>query len=258
MTGNPWQDLRSESEPDDKPYDPRVRPWCVGAASARPSATQVPQNSFFLATDTKVASFSDGSAWSVVGGATVATAVSALGTGEDGRVAHIRGGSSPYDFLALTYDATYGKWVSPAFVAGSGGRTTAHNTASTWMSVNNTFQGGDDGTATDVFFPYKAFVDAGLTLQWRLMCVLISDGVTTVDGGLQITTAAINASLGTPSTDAALVTSTSGSGLVKDSGWVTAASVTSNTYGYITIRYRSSATDTGTIAGATCWLRWVS
>lgn len=263
MTDNPWADLRSENELLDGPYDPRARPWAIGVASARPAATQVPPNSFFYATDTKEASFSNGATWTAIGArAASATTVAGLGTGSDGALGVLRVGSSPYDFLNLTYDSTYGKWVSDPWIVGAGGRNTYYNTANTWKSVNNVYQpagsAGDDGTATDTFFPYKAFVDAGLTLQWRLVCVLVSDGTTVVDGGLQITCGAANSALGTSSTDAVLITHSANTGVVKDSGWATAASVTSDTWGYITIRFRSNALDSGAMGGGTAWCRWVS
>lgn len=47
-------------------------------------------------------------------GATEAATVAGLGTGVDGRVGRLRMGSSPYDFIDVVYDATYGKWVSKA------------------------------------------------------------------------------------------------------------------------------------------------
>jgi hypothetical protein len=63
--------------------------------------------------------------WQAVGGQTavVATSVGGLGPGAAGVTGLLRLGASPYEFLALVYDATYGHWVSAVetFVMGARG-----------------------------------------------------------------------------------------------------------------------------------------
>jgi hypothetical protein len=44
--------------------------------------------------------------------AKVATTVAGLGTGLDGEIGWLRLGTTPYTFVRLRYDATYGKWVT--------------------------------------------------------------------------------------------------------------------------------------------------
>lgn len=70
MTDDPWNDVRSQGELDDRRYDPRSRPWAVGAT--RPAATDVPRNSFFYDTDDNVWAFSDGTDWISMPGTEIA------------------------------------------------------------------------------------------------------------------------------------------------------------------------------------------
>lgn len=54
--------------------------------------------------------------WAQLGiaGGITGTVIGDLGVGSDGKVAQLRIGASPYEFLQLIYDATYGHWVSGA------------------------------------------------------------------------------------------------------------------------------------------------
>jgi hypothetical protein len=45
-------------------------------------------------------------------GATVASTVAGLGGGAAGQIGMLRLGLTPFDFVVLVYDSTYGKWVS--------------------------------------------------------------------------------------------------------------------------------------------------
>jgi hypothetical protein len=47
------------------------------------------------------------------GGVAVASTVGGLGAGSAGAQGFLRLGSAPYEYLAVTYDATLGKWVAP-------------------------------------------------------------------------------------------------------------------------------------------------
>src|SRR5690348_13811508 len=52
--------------------------------------------------------------YSTSGNAITGGTVTSLGVGSDGKQALLRLGTSPFNFIALTYDGTYGKWVSEA------------------------------------------------------------------------------------------------------------------------------------------------
>jgi hypothetical protein len=83
----------------------------------------------------------------------------------------LRAGSTPYEFIALTYDATYGKWVSA--VAHADNMVTANqSTASTtYVAVAN-------GVVMRPFIPgAKALYDAGLRPQFRSACYVENTGV---------------------------------------------------------------------------------
>lgn len=89
--------------------------------------------------------------------ATTITALNALfgGTPGDGARGFIRGGSTPYQFTPLVYDATYGHWVSPEINCGYA----AVGSSTSSVAVPATGVGG----AID----YGALITAGLTLQIR-------------------------------------------------------------------------------------------
>lgn len=87
------------------------------------------------------------------GRAVVASTVAGLGTPGPGQIGQLRIGASPYDFVSLTYDDTYGKWVSPVFTvaAGGGGTVTASGVVAVGALKN-----------------YKAHTDAGLRLMLHM------------------------------------------------------------------------------------------
>lgn len=89
--------------------------------------------------------------------ATVATTIAGLGTAADGKVGGLRLGATPFDFLGLVYDATYGKWVSQPF-----------EVCSTQFASTGTTATGDF-TAFDATIAHKAFTDAPLVLQLRFI-----------------------------------------------------------------------------------------
>jgi hypothetical protein len=106
--------------------------------------------------------------WASSSGVTVATSVSGLPSSPaSGATAMLRMGSSPYEYLLLTYDSTYAKWVS------------AEQRQFLWYTTSDVSQ-TDVLTVTEVgnnicpFVLYKTYVDAGLSLQIRLRVKLIA------------------------------------------------------------------------------------
>lgn len=100
-------------------------------------------------------------AWNTIAGDNVVTSAPTTNL-YDGRKIKLRVGSSPYDFVTLTYNATYAKWVS-----------------STWNVIDTE---GESFTSSSVYANsaefsnsphalianYKAFYDAGLRLQMNI------------------------------------------------------------------------------------------
>lgn len=102
-----------------------------------------------------------------------ATTVAGLGTPSDGAIGRIRAGSSPYDFLTVIYDSTYGHWVSEERI---GKMTTAAGTSTTSGSFANYLAAAQ----TMAIFPQRVFINAGLTLQLRAfaLCNVSGGGIT--------------------------------------------------------------------------------
>jgi hypothetical protein len=105
-------------------------------------------------------------------GATVATTVAGLGTPNDGKLGHLKLGTTPFDFIALTYDATYGKWVSAAekMIAVSGSRYLGD--ADRFIAMGDA-AGSSDATGNASYFagtpylPWRPLDTAGLKPQFR-------------------------------------------------------------------------------------------
>lgn len=89
------------------------------------------------------------------------TTISGLGTAADGKMGLIRAGSTPFDFITVVYDATYGKWVSQAFITGS----CDDKSGSTDRATGTGYGYANMGFINE--FQYKPYADAGLTLQVR-------------------------------------------------------------------------------------------
>lgn len=184
-------------------------------------------------------------ALSSTSGATVATSISGLGAPANGRIGLLNI-SSLADEITVIYDTAWPHWVSGSqtlvFQGTSG--LNSNNTASTWAGLGSTAS-----------IPYKPFLDAGLGLQIRLVG-LLGHGSGTDDVGLRLTPYAASGTAGTPSTDAAIISS-SGSLTMQDSGWVAAPAVTSNTYVVVTPTGRGSANNTYQMGGLSVLYRWV-
>jgi hypothetical protein len=101
----------------------------------------------------------------------VATTVAGLGTAADGALGQLRVGSTPFEFLALVYDATYGKWVSAAESLIAQPSATLTTTNTTYSTFTGDFRS---------FVPNaKALYDAGLRPQVYTMGFLFNSGANT-------------------------------------------------------------------------------
>jgi hypothetical protein len=112
--------------------------------------------------------------------AVVATTVAGLGSPVNGMLGRIRAGSTPFDFLAVVYDSTYGKWVSEPQSAkffNPIGVTTSSSTYANYPTADQEVN----------IFAMRVFTDAGLTLQMRVMClgnVVTGPGTGSVSGNM--------------------------------------------------------------------------
>ena len=68
--------------------------------------------------DPGFSAFNSSGALKVSNNVAVATTVAGLGAGQDGKIGLIRAGSTPFEFVQVMYDSTYGKWVSPQIFVG--------------------------------------------------------------------------------------------------------------------------------------------
>lgn len=155
-------------------------------------------------------------------GATVATTVAGLGTGADGKLGLLRTGSSPYDFTALVYDATYGKWVSAETTQWVSSVAVAQAAADTGITILQNTAGVENFMYAG-YIPHKPYTDAGLTLQARLAFRLVNDAGTLTFKLHGYPQADGDTTLGTDSNVTVFNTLTLTTKTVKDSGWVAAA-----------------------------------
>ncbi len=186
------------------------------------------------------------------GVAVVATTVAGLGTGVDGVIGLIRAGASPYDFVNVVYDATYGKWVGPpGLSAVTSGTAQTRTGATTYGGVTDSFI---------AYMPYKVFQTAGLIDQWRLICLLNCSGGAT--GSAAITLQGFNAGGAIASltaTEFSVGTTTSATNVGVDGGWTAPASPTSDDFAGAHGRIKtSSAAQTVSVTNMAMWWRWAS
>lgn len=151
----------------------------------------------------------------ITGNTLVSDSVTELGGNTNGRLGTVRIGSTPYDFLIMSFDEVRGKWVSPPIQA-PGGRGGATNN-------NTTYQYIDALTANPtgaVVVPYQVFHDAGLVYEVRTLHVV---NVTGDQGDFKVTHHVQDAGGDTVasqgSVDDYTFSTTHTSNSVYDSGW---------------------------------------
>lgn len=169
----------------------------------------------------------------------VATTVAGLGTPSDGQSGLLRVGSTPYDFLGLTYDATYGKWVS------------AEQSDYLWPTTNASVSQTDVIAVAELaptnqppYGPllYKVFKDAGLTMQARLTIFAVADPSKSANFQIGHRTWNTGATgLGTTSFNSTVTTVAGGGGTqFKDSGWLDLSPTNNDFIGFTMGAFRAS------------------
>lgn len=102
-----------------------------------------------------------------LGPSTIGTTISGIQTAVgavDGMRARVRAGSTPYDFITLTYDATYAKWVSEpsSYVVKTATVNDTGFTTNTWKQFSTT------SDAKLPLLPWRVLDTAGLRPQLRV------------------------------------------------------------------------------------------
>jgi hypothetical protein len=186
--------------------------------------------------------------------ATVATTVAGLGTTFAGALGLLRLGASPFEFIALTYDATYGHWVSPVFDLGLVCSNASSNSSS------------DVQIGRAALLPYGAFVTAGLTLQTRGYFTLTETGTgETATCSMKLGTQAQNGALGSTGAftatygSVAIPAPVTATPYLGDTGWASPASApTSAAYAAIQATARTSGTANAKNFDAQLAYRWIA
>lgn len=189
--------------------------------------------------------------WAVIaasGGTGTGNLPGSPGTGAPGR---LRTGSTPFDFITLYYDSTYGKWVSAPFAIAWTSAASPTNTGTSYSSLTAAEQ-------AQPLFPYAVFVTAGLTIETRTAGVIRnSSGANTTFLAYILQGYAINGGLTNISADGSgEVSATTGSDVCKDSGWLTPSLSSSQDFCRCLIRAKVTA-GTGTYTHAAVFARWV-
>ena len=149
----------------------------------------------------------------VIGTYVVASTVSGLGPGVHGRTGVIRGGVTPYDFLKVTYDQVYGKWVSdPLLVC-----IRATNSGPDFATTSTTSKSIPDQVSA--IFPCRVWETAGLTSQFRMYANLYTTALNTATVTAQILSGDDGATALSVTGSNWTVTTTNTSGTYKSTSW---------------------------------------
>lgn len=183
----------------------------------------------------------------VVGAYTTGSDVDGLGEATHGRPCTVRAGSSPYEFVQMTYDDVYGKWVAGQIwttLAESNipGTSWATITANGYL-VPNFLDLYDAGLRPQVFAGGQFDPVGGATLHLRAAIYdteTAAGGLTEIAHGGEISTAATEMRM--------------------SGGWqdVTFDSAPTQQHAYIYPQTKRVGGSGGTIARAAVALRWVS
>lgn len=189
----------------------------------------------------------------------IANTIAGLGSVSDGKQGLLRLGATPYEFLGLVYDSTYGKWVSDPMSIGIVADASSAGDSGTgaWKIVTagagNTFLGC-------AILPLKSHTDAGLSLQLRVAGDMKRTGTSTHKLGVLVQTldaGGQGSSIGSTIYSTTINSPTVFTGV--DSGWQTAVAAndaTAKSLGQIYFFTNSDGADTF-FGRAGVMARWV-
>lgn len=191
------------------------------------------------------------------GGATVTNSLPTVAK-TAGAQALVRCGASPYDFVLVSYDSTYAKWVSNAVLyCGAFTIFSVSTSGQAWGLAPTRSGGAVVGIVPNGFIPYAGPLAAGLTLQARMTSlVAIAAGTATIDLATQTCNIGGTYNASVPASGMAQ-TSTSAAGILKDSGWVDLTPGASADFVILEPSVKSSGGSEVTLTTPTCWYRWV-
>lgn len=106
----------------------------------------------------------------------VGTTIAGLGSAVDGTIGLLRLGTTPYTFITVHYDATYGKWVSEESVG-----SVFHATTDTTVSSGSAFADAmATGAMAGIPQAWRVLDNGGLTPQFRVIGVFVQAGAGTL------------------------------------------------------------------------------
>lgn len=216
----------------------------VGTAADTAARKAVGANGTMLVADSAQ---SDGLKW-------VETAGTALPSSPvNGQRHQLRVGSTPFDFIQLVYDGTYGRWVSSTFDTGSQNQASITEMATTYGALN--------ATAMDYVhvFAYDATYAAGLRLQGRLAGRLTNSAASQTSARLAVYE--WNEADASPTflEGVAVIAEQAGAGTseMRDSGWDFFVTDPAEAHARVTVETKVTG-GTGTYDDLAFQLRWAS
>lgn len=189
--------------------------WAAASGGSPPNAEDVPFTPAGTIAATDVQAAIEEVAAEAGSGAAVAQVVTATSsfTEADGAMGLLRGGSSPYEFKAFIYDATYGKWVSqPIPLIFQGNTFNDTGTGYTSQITQNSLMIGN-------ILGYRVFYDAGARLQFRLKALLANSGANLTYAQLQGAEFSDGDTAATAVFTACEISSSGATGVFKVSAW---------------------------------------
>lgn len=186
--------------------------------------------------------------------ATVAASVADLGDGIDGKTGLIRAGTTPFEFIPVTYDATYGKWVGPVMHSGFTNYSTDGAEGTRWQQAT----GVGFSIACTLVVPYAVCVTAGLGLMVRGEALIAG---TTSDGTYAVRTSVYTRNdNGTADTGSASQTEVTSAGVAAGkmlrTAWNTAAPTSGDVATIATEFQKTGGTNNVWCLYAGVWARW--
>ncbi len=187
----------------------------------------------------------------------VATSIGGLGTGADGMIGWLRLGSSPYEFVKVIYDGTYGKWVTELLAS------FVIQLSSSYTTTSTSFTSTSEAQARRAYIlNYKDMYAAGLRLQMNNECFISNSGANTstcaISGAEFNTTDTGLTNFASPvSAPWASVANTVAAGKYLVSGWVDADTGTPAKQNAVFFAQVKVSAGTGTFSGPNASFRMV-
>ncbi len=187
----------------------------------------------------------------------VATTIAGLGTPAEGMVGWLRLGASPYEFVKVIYDGTYGKWVTELLASFVIQLSASYTTTSTSFASTTEAQ-----ARRAYIFNYKDMYAAGLRMQINNECFISNSGANTgtcaiLGGQIDSGDTAISVFASPVSAPWASVVNTVAAGKYEVSGWVDADTGSASKQHAVFFAQVKVSAGTGTFSGPNASFRMV-